>query len=168
MKIMKLVAVAAIGLSASTAFAQGNGSDVTGGTVSATVSGIFVPSAAGTTTTTTGPAITAPAATPVAVPAASAPAVSGVTAGAPAAVASFTQTLSTSGVSPAQAQGIANALQQIGSAPTVGNIQAAVATWNATIATMTPAQITALVSTPQGFAAVQAIVAAYQAATAAK
>jgi hypothetical protein len=166
MKIMKLVAVAALGLSASTAFAQGNGSDVTGGTVSSTISGVFVPTAGGGTNTAAGNVtITAPASTQVTVPPTSATtSMGGVTSGAPAAVASFTQTLTVSGVSAVQAQGIANALQSIGSAPTVGSIQTAVASWNAVLATMSPTQVQALVSTPQGFAAVRAILSAYRAA----
>jgi len=169
MKIFTLVAVAAIGLSASVAMAQ-NGSDVTGGSVSSTVGGglfskPYVP-----------PVAVVPPATPVAVtppaPPASAPPavqaaasnVAAVTTGTPAAVASFTQNLQTTGVSATQAQGVANALQAIGSSPTVASINTAIATWNATISTMSPTQVRAFITSPSGRAALSMMRAARAAA----
>ena len=169
MKIINLVAVAALGLSATAAMAQtGNGSDVSGGTISSTVSGVFVPTTTGTTIAV-GTTISAPPATPINVPPVPGPAAPGiiaVTAGTPAAVATFTHTLTTSGLPPAAAQGFATALQQLGGGgtPTVGSLTAAVATWNATIATLSPVQVQALLSTPQGIAACRAIAWAYIAA----
>jgi hypothetical protein len=164
MKITKLVAVAALGLFASTAFAQGNGSDVTGGTVSATVGGVFVPTSTTTVSSAGGTiTVTAPPTTPVTIPqsveAASVPAA--LTSGAPAAVAQFTQSLTTSGMSGGAAQGIANALQSLGANPTVASVQAALTSWNNTLQSMSAADVTALVGSPQGMAAVAKMVDAF-------
>ncbi|MBM3908851.1 MAG: hypothetical protein FJ363_12360 [Gemmatimonadetes bacterium] len=163
MKIQNLVAVAAIGLSASTAWAQSHptaGSPI----ATATVGSVFVPkpgtSVAGVARGG-GVTVSAPASTPVSVPATAAAAVA---AGAPAAVASFTQSLGAAGVPAAAAQGIATALQQLSASPTVGTVATAIASWNATLATLTPTQVQAMVNTPAGRAAVRTMVRAFRGA----
>jgi hypothetical protein len=178
MKMMKLVAVAVLGLTAGSAWAQ---THPTAGAplATSTVNGIFVPAprlALGPNVT-----VSAPASTPVSVPTGTAaiglmanlPAyqaaannVAAVGTGAPAAIASFTQTLSAAGVPAAAAQGIATALQQIGTNPSVGSVATALASWNATVATMTPAQVTALIGSRAGYVALRTMMAAYRAAVA--
>lgn len=160
MKIQNLVAVAAIGLTASTAFAQSHPSAP--GIASSTVSSIFVPRAAGPSGVSSGGAIvSAPASTPVSVPPSAATAAAApVTTGAPAAVAAFTQSLGAAGVPAVAAQGIATALQQLSASPTVGSIAAAVTSWNATIATLSPTQVHALLRSPAGRAAMHTMIRA--------
>ena len=169
MKTYLKLGAAALVLFASTAIAQtGNGSDITGGTVSATVGGVFNP---GSGSTPGGPAaVTAPASTPV-TPAGPppSPAVAAVMAGTPAAVATFSAALTTAGLPSAAAAGIANALTslQAGGAMTFGNVATAVNAWNAVLATLTPTQLQSLVRSPQGRAAFGQIRAAARGARAA-
>lgn len=171
MKIQNLVAVAAIALTASTAFAQTHPSAP--GIASSTVSGLFVPTPSGSSVQNVGGALALPPSTPVrpavgvqpSQPAAQA-SVNAVAAGSPAAVASFTQTLSTAGIPAAAAQGIATALQTLGSSPTVGSLNAAMSSWNAAIQSLTPTQVVALMQTPAGFAAARTMIANYLGATA--
>ena len=166
MKTYLKLGAAALVLFASTAIAQtGNGSDITGGTVSATVGGVFNP---GSGSTPGGPAaVTAPASTPV-TPAGPppSPAVAAVMAGTPAAVATFSAALTTAGLPSAAAAGIANALTslQAGGAMTFAT---AVNAWNAVLATLTPTQLQSLVRSPQGRAAFGQIRAAARGARAA-
>ncbi|MBI4886146.1 MAG: hypothetical protein HY824_03555 [Acidobacteria bacterium] len=167
MKMMKLLAMAALGLTASTAIAQSHPSAP--GMASSTVSGVFIPLSytSGVATNVTG-TITAPSATPVTPTARPEAAASAVMAGNPASIASFTQALTASGIPGSAAQGIASALQQLGSAPTVGSVLTAAASWNAAIASLTPAQVTALTSTPQGLSSLRAMYHAFKGATAAR
>ncbi|HEY3287978.1 MAG TPA: hypothetical protein VGJ96_12750 [Gemmatimonadaceae bacterium] len=175
---LKISTAAAMMLSASVALAQ-NGSDVTGGTVGATVGGIFVPAPV------TAPGgfgagavvVNLPPSTPVAVPPvlpapspvpaiqSAALTVSAVTTGAPVAVAAFTQTLQMSGVPLGAAQGLATALSQLSASPTVGSIITALDSWNVAMMSLTSAQVQALVSTPEGGFAVSKMISAYVALT---
>jgi hypothetical protein len=163
MKITNLVAVAALGLTASTAWAQ-NHPTAGAPQTTATVNGIFVPAPVPPRVTGFGVTVTAPPTTPVTVP--PAPATASVTAGAPAAVASFTQSLTAGGVPAAAAQGVANSLQTLGSSPTLASVASAITAFNSAISSMTPAQVSALISTPQGSAAVLTLLRAYTAARA--
>jgi len=154
-KLLNIVAAAAVMISAGAAMAQtGNGSDVTGGTVSATVGGIFTPSG----TSTGGPTVTAPAATPVTM-APPAPAAAGVMSGAPAAVAAFTGGLTSAGIPAAAAQGIATALStlQSGGSVTFGNVASALSSWNTAVASLSAPQLQALIRSPEGRAAFQTL-----------
>jgi hypothetical protein len=162
-KLLNIVAAAAVMISAGAALAQtGNGSDVTGGTVSSTIGGLYTPSGHAT-----GGTFTAPSATPVTIPGGGAPAVAGVMAGTPAAVAAFTGGLTSAGIPAAAAQGIANALTSLeaGGSVTFGNVATAVNSWNTAIASLSRPQLQALMRSPQGRAAYQTLRAARAGAT---
>lgn len=164
MKIQNLVAVAALGLTASTAWAQSHPSAP--GIASSTVGGVFVPKPSTTVSRTSGVTVTAPPSTPVSVQTVGP--VTAVATGAPAAVASFTQSLGAAGLPAAAAQGIATALQQLSASPTVGTVATALASWNATLATLSPTQVRAMINTPEGRAATRTMLRAFRGATRAR
>ncbi len=142
---------AGVMLSAPFAMAQtGNGSDATS-TATATISGIFVPGGV-----IAGGSFTAPASTPV--PSVGAASSVGVTLSTPQGAATFTAALSTT-IPAAAAAAITSTLTSLtaGGSMTFGNVAAAVNSWNATMSTLSPAQVRAFVSSPEGRAAVQAM-----------
>jgi hypothetical protein len=143
MKITNLVAVAAVALTASTAWAQ---SHPTAGApqATATVNGIFVPAVAGSFGGGSGGVtVNAPPSTPVpnpmpptygAIPQSTVNNVLSVIGGDQGAVASFTQgVMSRGGFSQQFASAAANALQLLGSSPTLQSVANATAAWNAAI-----------------------------------
>lgn len=176
MKLMNIVAVAALALSASTAFAQtGNGSDVTGASVSATVGGVFNPGldmVKNGTVATVGGTVTVAASTPVSIgnpgaglsPAAQTAhaTVNSVIGGSSAAVATYSATLTTAGLPGPVVTAIVSALQSLnqGGTITAGNVANAVSSWNTTISNMTPAQRIALATSVEGRAAIRTMIAA--------
>jgi hypothetical protein len=158
-KLLNIVAAAAVMISAGAAMAQtGTASDVTGGTVSSTVGGIFTPSGVAVHGS-----FTAPASTPVTISgAAGGASTAGVMSGAPAAVAAFTGGLTAAGIPLGAAQNIATALStlQAGGSVTFGNVAAALNSWNAAVSSLSAPQLQALTRSPEGRAAYQTLRAA--------
>lgn len=152
-KFLNVIAAAAVMISASAAMAQtGNGSDVTGGTVSSTIGGLYTPSGhvAG------GRAFTAPSSTPVTIGTRGTSAASrAVLAGTPGASAAFTAGLTNAGIPAASAQSITNALTALtsGGSVTFGNVASALNTWNTAVSSLSHAQMQALMRSPEGRAA---------------
>lgn len=152
-KLLNIVAAAAVMISATAAMAQtGNGSDVTGGTVTSTIGGLYSPSGH----ESRGGTFTAPSSTPVTIRGGGgSAAASGVMNGTPGAAAAFTGGLTNAGIPLAAAQGITNALSTLeaGGSVTFGNVANAVNSWNAAVASLTVPQLRVLMRSPEGRAA---------------
>jgi hypothetical protein len=172
--ILKITAAVALMLSSSVAMAQ-NGSDVTGGNVSVTVSSVFVPGLGNQLYAIGGGATVSPQ-TPVSISTqnnswlgwaepAAVGVVTAVTGGNAASTASFTSALVAGNIPQGVSAEIASALQALGSQPTAGSVATAVSAWNAAVSKLTGDQLFSLMITPAGRAAINYMAAAQEIAS---